>query len=195
MLVGGGATQRDGQRLEGGGAVEVVGVDHREGPRHRAAGGQHGVTGTPGLGPKGAQVVLVDQPEGQGGAMDPGQVGFHQRAKLAAHDEHDLVEPGPAGVRDGVVHDGLTVGADLGQLLGAPETGSQAGGQHHQARAVRVRVAGPAGDAQEPSSSPSHERKTRSQRSSWSSSTYSSAVWALSMEPGPNTTICSAKPS
>ena len=51
---------------------------------------------------------------------------LHHLLHLRLDDEHDLVEPRPDGVVDGVFHQDLMVGADAVHLLAAAVAGAQA---------------------------------------------------------------------
>ena len=94
-------------------AVDVVGVRHPE----RAA--DHGSCCGDGLGRAGDR-WLADEFDGERGGPPGPDVVLHLGADLLAHDEDDAVEPAGCGVSRRIIHDGLVVRPDRGELLQAP---------------------------------------------------------------------------
>ena len=135
-----GSGEEGGGLLVGVGAVEVVGVDDREGLAHDPAGGADGVGGSPGLAPAlgGGEALreVVEALEGEGGfgfSLELGEdLGAEVVLEVLADDEDDLAEAGADGVVDGVVEDGLAVGAHGVELLEAAVAAAHAGGEDEE---------------------------------------------------------------
>ena len=130
-----------GQLLEGGGAVEVVGVGHPERAVEGRGGGHEGVGRPEGLRPPGGGgrhrrrlEILADVLRPEVGRPVALHVALHRLDDLAPHDQHQPAEAGGDGVAGGVVDEGRAPRPDGGDLLGPPEAGPHPGGEQHERR-------------------------------------------------------------
>ena len=121
---------------EGGGAVEVVGVDDGKGALHHVLAAGDGVAGTPGLGAALRHGVALGKLVK--GLVDEGdvEIPLHPVAdglaegllQLRLDDEHNIPEACPPGVKQGKVDDDVALIVHGLDLLEPAEPASHAGG-------------------------------------------------------------------
>ena len=133
--------------LEGLGAVVIVRVDDSEGTINEAFCGQHGVAGAPGLDTAlgdgeacGQFIQLLESVFHVHALRDAvADGGFESLLDLVLDDKDHGLKACAVGIVQGVLHNGLTLGAHRVDLLHAAVTAAHAGSHDHQYRFVHAR--------------------------------------------------------